>query len=99
MRKLKLNIEAITVESFQTQAESAIRGTVAANHTHETACSCAITECPTGLTECDASDCTACNPTNPKDCTWAPTATGGGGGGTETSGVTECGSTCLEEPE
>jgi hypothetical protein len=103
MRKLKLNVEAITVESFQTQSKPAMRGTVAGHDTVESACPTACwTQCPSGcLTQCDASDCTACNPTNAADCTWycPGTGTGGGGGGTETDdvGVRTCGTTCLEE--
>lgn len=100
MRKLKLDIEAITVESFQTQSKPAMRGTVAGHDTVESACPTACwTQCPSGcLTQCDASDCTACNPT--AQCTWNCGGTGGGGGTqTDDAGVATCGNTCLEDPE
>ena len=95
MRKLKLDVETITVESFAALPEpQASHGTVRGAATNYA-----------NASECDPSFCVQAS------CDWTFCAnmtcqgycggggTGGGGGQTDEAGVATCGNTCLEDPE
>jgi hypothetical protein len=87
MKKLKLQIDELAVESFQTAADHEGRGTVQGNDETGVWSQCA-SAC---LTMCDASDCTNCTaPTAALRCTWQCGTGGGGGGGGDTMNADTC---------
>ena len=94
MRKLKLNVETITVESFAALPEPpAPRGTVRGAATNYA-----------NASECDPSFCVqaSCDWTHCANMTCQGYCGGGGvsdGCGTDNAGVRTCGTSCLEDPE